>query len=96
MKGGTVFGMASGKLTITLREDQIQEVQVLVAAGQASSVSAFVQHAVGTALSDAVGWREMLDEALRQTGAPLTQKERAWADAILSPRPREDGPGRRR
>jgi hypothetical protein len=27
----------------------------------------------------------MLDEALQQTGGPLTKKEREWADTILSP-----------
>ena len=43
---------------------------------------AFVQHAVGVALSDAAGWREML----QQTGGPLTAKERAWADTLLSTR----------
>ena len=81
-----VFGMATRKITITLGDDQFQEVRALVAAGQAASISAFVQHAVGVALSDAAGWKEMLEEALQQTGGPLTQKERAWADALLSPR----------
>jgi hypothetical protein len=28
----------------------------------------------------------MLEDALQQSGGPLTKKERAWADAILSPR----------
>jgi len=79
-----VFGMATRKITITLGDDQIQEIRGLVAAGQAASTSAFVQHAVGVALSDAAGWREMLEEALQQTGGPLTQKERAWADRLLS------------
>jgi hypothetical protein len=27
----------------------------------------------------------MLEDALPQTGGPLMKKERAWADAILSP-----------
>lgn len=81
-----VLGMATRKITITLPHDQITEVRALVTAGQAASVSAFVQHAVGVALSDAAGWREMLADALRQTGGPLTRKERAWADALLSPR----------
>jgi Arc/MetJ-type ribon-helix-helix transcriptional regulator len=79
-----VFGMATTKITITLRVDQVQEVRALVAAGQAASVSAFVKHAVGVALFDAAGWRQMLKEGLRQTGGPLTKKERAWADALLS------------
>lgn len=81
-----VFGMATRKITITLRDDQIQEIRALVTAGQAASISAFVQHAVGVALSDAAGWKEMLEEALQQTGGPLTQKERAWADTLLSRR----------
>ena len=83
---GMVFGMATRKITITLGDKQLQEVRALVAAGQAASISAFVQHAVGVALSDAAGWREMLEEALQQTGGPLTQKERVWADALLSTR----------
>jgi len=48
-----------------------------------------VQHAVGVALSDAAGWKEMLEDALQQTGGPLTKKERVWADALLSPQERK-------
>jgi Arc/MetJ-type ribon-helix-helix transcriptional regulator len=81
---GMVFGMATTKITITLANDQLEEIRALVAAGAATSVSAFVKHAVGVALFDAAGWREMLEDALQQTGGPLTKKERAWADALLS------------
>ena len=80
-----VFGMATTKITITLQDAQVEEIRALVAAGQAANVSAFVKHAVAVALFDAAGWREMLEDALRQTGGPLTKKERAWADAFLSP-----------
>ncbi len=80
-----VFGMATTKITITLHDNRVKEIRSLVAAGQAASISAFVQHAVGVALSDAAGWKEMLEDALQQTGGPLTKKERAWADALLSP-----------
>jgi Arc/MetJ-type ribon-helix-helix transcriptional regulator len=86
-----VFGMATKKITITLHNDQVKEIRSLVAAGQAASVSAFVQHAVGVALSDAAGWKEMLEDALHHTGGPLTKKERAWADALLSSRERKRG-----
>ena len=82
-----VFGMATRKITITLGDDQIDEIRALVAARQTPNVSAFVQHAVGVALSDAAGWREMLKDALQQTGGPLTAKEREWADTLLSGRP---------
>jgi Arc/MetJ-type ribon-helix-helix transcriptional regulator len=86
---GMVSGMATTKVTITLEDDQLDEVRRLVAAGKASSVSGFVKHAVGIALHDAAGWQEMLESALEQTGGPLTNKERVWADALLSRRPRK-------
>jgi len=88
---GMVFGMATTKITITLQDSQLEELRALVAAGQAPSVSAFVKHAVGVALSDAAGWKEMLQDALRQTGGPLTNKERSWADALLSPQGQKRG-----
>jgi Arc/MetJ-type ribon-helix-helix transcriptional regulator len=81
-----VVGMATTtKITITLADDQLQEIRSLVAAGQAANVSAFVKHAIGVALSDAAGWKDMLDAALQQTGGPLTDEERNWADEILTP-----------
>jgi Arc/MetJ-type ribon-helix-helix transcriptional regulator len=78
-----VIGMATQKLTITLQEEQLKEIRDLVAAGQAANVSSFVQHAVGIALNDAAGWQHMLEAAMTRTGGPLTDEERAWADAIL-------------
>jgi len=75
--------MATVKVTITLEDDQVEGIRALVAGGQAASISGFVKHAVGVALSDAAGWKEMLEDGLRQTGGPLTKKERAWADALL-------------
>ena len=86
-----VFGMATSKITITLEDDQVEEIRALVAAGKAASVSGFVRHAVEVGLYDAAGWREMLEDALQQTGGPLTKKERAWADALLSPQGRKRG-----
>ncbi len=79
--------MATTKVTITLDERQLAQVRGLVAAGKASNVSAFVKHAVAIALQDEAGWGAMLADALRQTGGPLTRREREWADAILAPRP---------
>jgi Arc/MetJ-type ribon-helix-helix transcriptional regulator len=79
-----VIGMATTKITVTLQNDQIEEIRTLVATGQAASVSGFVQHAVTVALHDAAGWNLLLEEAILETGGPLTKKERAWADALLS------------
>ena len=80
-----VFSMATTKLTITIPDEQLAEVRALVEADQATSISGFVQHAVAVALHDASGWREMLADALHQTGGPLTEKERTWADSLLTP-----------
>ncbi len=78
-----VTGMATRKVTITLDQAQLARIQALVQAGSAASVSGFVQHAVTVALDDVAGWGAMLAEALRETGGPLTDDERAWADGIL-------------
>jgi Arc/MetJ-type ribon-helix-helix transcriptional regulator len=88
--------MATTKITITLPDEQLDEIRSVVEAGGAPSVSAFVKHAVGVALFDAAGWREMLKDALEQTGGPLTGKEREWADTILSPEGRKKGSRRNR
>ncbi|MGA7241311.1 MAG: ribbon-helix-helix domain-containing protein [Bryobacteraceae bacterium] len=87
--------MATSKITITLPDDQLEEIRALVANGGAASVSAFVKHAVGVALFDAAGWREMLKDALQQTGGPLTKDERKWADAILDPQSQKRSPKRK-
>lgn len=82
-----VSRMATQKITITLDKQQLEQVRALVEAGKVPNVSAFVKHAVSVALADVAGWAALLAEALRQTGGPMTQRERAWADSILAPRP---------
>lgn len=86
-----VTGMASRKVTITLGEAQLEQIRRLVEAGNAASVSGFVQHAVSVALDDVAGWGALLAEALRDTGGPLTDDERAWADELLGTRRRRRG-----
>jgi Arc/MetJ-type ribon-helix-helix transcriptional regulator len=83
--------MATRKVTVTLDEGQVERIRRLVEAGSAQSVSGFVQHAVSVALDDVAGWGALLAEALRDTGGPLTAEERAWADEVLSNRPRRQG-----
>jgi Arc/MetJ-type ribon-helix-helix transcriptional regulator len=90
-----VDGMATTKITVTLEDKQVEEIRELVAAGKTANVSAFVQHAVRVALCDAAGWREMLQEALNETGGPLTKKELAWADEVLGVRRSKRRSGKR-
>lgn len=79
-----VIGMATKKVTVTLEEDQVAAIRTLVRSGSATSVSGFVQDAVATVLDDVAGWGALLAQALRDTGGPLTDAERTWADEILS------------
>lgn len=78
-----VCGMATKKVTVTLDETQLDQIRSLVQARTVPSVSGFVQHAVAVALDDVAGWGAMLAEALRQTGGPLSDDERVWADEVL-------------
>ena len=87
-----VIGMATKKVTITLDEMQLDRVRALVEEGAAPSVSGFVQHAVGVALDDVAGWGALLAEALRETGGPLSDEERAWADEVLGVKKRRKRP----
>jgi Arc/MetJ-type ribon-helix-helix transcriptional regulator len=87
--------MATTKITITLETEQVEAMRKLVGTKQTRSVSAFVKHAVNIALQDASGWAAMLGQALEETGGPVTKKERAWADSILTGSARPPGKRRR-
>ena len=75
--------MATRKVTVTLQEAQVDQIRNLVAAGNATSVSGFVQHAVALSLEDVAEWDALLADALRDNGGALTDAERAWADDLL-------------
>ena len=79
-----VIGMATRKVTVTLDDEQVGQIRALVGSGHAPSVSGFVQHAVKVSLDDVAGWGALLAEALRETGGPLSQAEREWADGLLA------------
>ena len=75
--------MAAKRVTVTLDEAQLNRIRADVEAGSAPSVSAFIRHAASVALDDLAGWDTLLTESLGETGGPLTDEERAWADEIL-------------
>jgi Arc/MetJ-type ribon-helix-helix transcriptional regulator len=75
--------MATKKVTITIGENHLERIRALVEAGTTSSVSGFIQHAVGVALDDVAGWGAMIADALRGTGGELSGEERRWADEVL-------------
>lgn len=80
-----VFGMATRKVTVTLPAEQVDAIKEAVSLGRSSSVSGFVQHAVALALDEMAAWDGVLAHARRETGGPLTDDERRWADSVLGP-----------
>jgi Arc/MetJ-type ribon-helix-helix transcriptional regulator len=83
-----VDGMATTKITITLPDRQLEEIRKRVAAQDSPSVSGFIQEAVQKSLDNAPEFRAMVEQALKETGGPLTPKERVWARKMLSARKR--------
>lgn len=84
---GMVIGMATRKVTITLDEEDLDAIRALATKGKTPNVSAFIQHAVRVSLSDAAEWKAMLAEALEETGGPLTDEEKKWADEMIGAKP---------
>ena len=78
--------MATVKITITLPDNQLEEIRKRVGDKNSPSVSGFIQQAVQKSLENAAEFREMVEESLRKTGGPLKPKERAWARKMLSAR----------
>ena len=86
--GGMVTGMATTKITITVPDAQLAEIKKRVTAREAASVSGFVQRAVQKSLENEAEFRAIIEEGLAATGGPLTARERAWAQKMLTSRER--------
>jgi hypothetical protein len=87
-----VNGMATAKITITLPDRQLEEIRKRVAAHESPSISGFIQQAGQKSLENAPEFRAMVDQALSESGGPLTSKERAWAKKMLAARKRGTKP----
>lgn len=72
------------KISITIEQDLLARVRLAVEAGHATSVSAYVEHAVAGQLAAEDDFEAMLAESLAATGGPLSDEERAAARRILS------------
>jgi hypothetical protein len=77
-----IIGMTKAKIAITIDDELVRRAKLEVAAGRASSVSAYIEEAVAArAQADALD--ALLDELLAASGGPLTAQERAEADRVL-------------
>lgn len=88
-----VPGMATTKVTITLPDDELRRIRELVGEGRAGSISGYVAQVVSNALDETAAWAATLTEMLAETGGPLTDAERVWADDVLAGRPVQARPG---
>lgn len=76
--------MATQKVTITIDQELLDHVRRLVKDGEASSLSAYIRDAIRKTIENEAAYRRMLDDMLAETGGPLTDEERAWAEEFLS------------
>jgi len=81
-----MIGMTTpkAKVAITLSADLLNDVRAQVEAGQARSVSAFIEHAVQAQLAAQADFDVVVAEILAATGGPATRAERAAAKQLLS------------
>ena len=76
-----ISGMTS-KIAVSLPDHLVAEARAAVAQGRAPSVSAYVAAALEEKTKlDGLG--ALLEELLAASGGPLTDRERAAADAVL-------------
>jgi len=77
-----IDGMTTSKIAVSLPSGLVAQAQRAVADGRATSVSAYVAHALEeqAKLDDLTS---LLDEMLAETGGPLTVAERKAADQAL-------------
>ncbi len=77
-----MIGMTTTKIAVSLPAELVDQARRAVAEGRASSVSAYVAHALEeqAKLDDLAS---LLTEMLEETGGPLTAKEQKAADRSL-------------
>jgi len=81
--GGMIVGMTrKAKIAVTLPQELVLAARSAVREGRATSVSAYVAEAMAQrAASDDLD--ALLAEMLDNTGGPMTDEEREWADQQL-------------
>lgn len=75
-------GMTRVKIAVSLPEELVAAVKRAVRAGEAASVSGYVEEALAARAGDdeVDAW---IHQMLEESGGPLTDEEIAWADAAL-------------
>jgi len=74
--------MTRAKIAVSLPAQQVAAVKRMVQEGKAASVSGYVEKALAAHLEDD-DLNAWLERRLLASGGPMTDEERAWADAAL-------------
>jgi Arc/MetJ-type ribon-helix-helix transcriptional regulator len=82
-----IIGMTrKAKIAVTLPQELVLAARAAVREGRAASVSAYVAEAMAQrATADDLD--ALLAEMLDNTGGPMTDEERLWADQLLQRQP---------
>lgn len=72
------------KIAVTIDADVLARVKSTVKAGEARSVSAYVEHAVASQLAAEASFDALLAEMLESTGGQPTEEERVEARRLLA------------
>lgn len=78
-----IVGMTKPKVAVTMSREVLDLVRAKVAAGDATSVSAYVERAVRDSLTAEEQWEAMAREVFAATGGPVTDAELAEIDREL-------------
>ena len=76
-----MIGMTRAKIAVSLPPELVAAARKAVKAGRAPSVSAYVEAALAAHVAnDDDSW---IEDLLAESGGPMTEAERAWAEQVL-------------
>ncbi len=76
-----MFSMTREKIAVSLPAELVRAAKAAVRAGRAASVSGYVEAALAAHVAnDDDAW---IDQWLEETGGPMTEAERRWAEQAL-------------
>ena len=76
-----MIGMTKAKIAVSLPAELVAAAKKAVTAGRAASVSGYVEAALAAYVAnDDDAW---IEDLLEETGGPMTEAERTWAEQAL-------------
>ena len=76
------LGMTRAKIAASLPAELVAAARQAVHSGRAASVSGYVEAALAAHMAND-SLDEWIAQLLEESGGPMTDEERAWADSVL-------------